>query len=135
MNYNYFELLNYPFYSNSSIDNELYGPYEGYLKGNLFKNLYSEYKDYKPNAISINSEKEELLFNINQICFAMHEINLLLDVYPDNKEMLNLYTNYQNTYNDLLKKYQENYGPIDTNSIKNEIPFSWENISFPWEVN
>ena len=35
---------------------ELYQPYEGYTKGNLFKNLYQGYKNYKPSKIKINGE-------------------------------------------------------------------------------
>ena len=135
MNYNYYEPFdNYNIPTNQNNTDSLFGSYEGYLKGNLFKNLYNEYKNYKPSIIKINSDKEELLFNLNQICFAMHELNLYLDVYPNNKQILDLYSNYQSTYNDLLNTYQEKYVPINTNSIKNSVPFSWVNTNFPWEV-
>ena len=39
--------------SNNSLD--LFSPYEGYIKGNLFKNLYQEYKNYKPSRVNVNS--------------------------------------------------------------------------------
>ena len=47
-------------------NNTLYGPYEGYIKGNLFKNLYEEYKDYQPAKLLPKSEEEEALLNLNQ---------------------------------------------------------------------
>ncbi len=121
-------------YLNYQNNNNLYGPYEGFIKGNLFKNLYNEYKNYKPINPNINSEKEELLFNLDQICFAMHELNLYLDVYPNDQNYLNLYTEYENTYNKLLYSYEQKYGPINVNNINDTTPFSWVNTKFPWEV-
>ena len=127
MNDNYY----YPF-NNQRLD--VYGPYEGYVKGNLFKNLYEEYKNYKPITINFKNEKEEELFNLNQICFAMHELNLYLDIHPNDEFALNKYTEYQDIANNLQKNYEKKYGPLNVNSINNTIPFSWINTSFPWEV-
>lgn len=135
-NYNYFDTFNETFMDQSQINNNnnLYGPYEGFLKGNLFKNLYEQYKKYKPASLKFNSLKEEALFNLNQIGFAMHELNLYLDVYPNNNNALNTFLNYKNMYNDLLKNYEEKYGPINVSSVNGNTPFSWVNTSFPWEV-
>ena len=135
MNNNYF----YPF-DNSIIDNinydnnNLYGPYEGYLKGNLFNNLYEEYKDYRPASFRFKNEKEEALFNLNQISFAMHELNLYLDIYPNDSNYINKYCELEKTYNSLLTSYEKKYGPINVNGISNTTPFSWVTNSFPWEV-
>ena len=138
-NYNYFDTFNDTFIGQdtqylSNMNNNLFGPYEGYLKGNLFKNLYQEYKNYKPASIRFNSEKEEALFNLNQIGFAMHELNLYLDVYNDNRNALNTFLNYKNMYIDLLNNYEEKYGPINVSSVNGTIPFSWVSTNFPWEV-
>ena len=70
--------------SNNSLD--LFSPYEGYIKGNLFKNLYQEYKNYRPSRLNVNSEKMEMLVNIGQMGFASHELNLYLDIYPNNRK-------------------------------------------------
>lgn len=127
MNDNYL----YPF---NNQRNELYGPYEGYIKGNLFKNLYEEYKNYKPISINFSNEKDEELFNLNQICFAMHELNLYLDIHPNDEFALYKYTEYQDIANNLQKQYEAKYGPINVDSINNNIPFSWISTNFPWEV-
>ena len=92
-------------------NNALYGPYEGYIKGNLFKNLYEEYKDYQPAKLLPKSEEEEALLNLNQMQFAMHEINLYLDVYPNDNAILN-------EYNNALKKYQKIKENVDLSSLK-----------------
>ena len=130
-NYNYFDTFNSP---NYEIINNLYGAYEGYLKGNMFKNLYEQYKSYIPATISPENEQTQDLFNLNQIGFALHDINLYLDVYPNDDQMLNVFTKYKELYNDLLTKYENKYGALYVNKVSNQIPFEWEKTSFPWEV-
>ncbi len=134
-NYNSFDNFNNTFLMQNNVSNSLYGPYEGYLKGNMFNNLYEQYKNYIPSNVKISNEKDEALFNLNQIGFAVHELNLYLDVYPDNQEALNLFSNYTRMYNQMLNDYQEKYGALKVNSVNgNSIPFAWVDSSFPWEV-
>ena len=134
-NYNYFDTFNYTFMNNDYDNmNNLYGAYEGYLKGNMFKNLYEQYKNYKPATVKPNNEQEQELFNLNQIMFAMHDLNLYLDVFPDSQEMLNIFTKYKDMYNELCMNYEKKYGPINVNKTDNKIPFKWESMKFPWEV-
>ena len=90
--------------SNNSLD--LFSPYEGYIKGNLFKNLYQEYKNYRPSRLNVNSEKMEMLVNIGQMGFASHELNLYLDNYPNNRKALELFNKYSNITNKLIKEYE-----------------------------
>lgn len=127
-NYNFYEFLN----NYNKVD--LFGAYEGYSKGNMFKNLYEDYKNYKINTIRPVNEKEQDLFNLNQIGFAMHDLNLYLDVNQDNQEMLNLFTKYKELYNDLFTQYEKKYGAICVNNVNDRIPFEWEKTKFPWEV-
>jgi len=134
-NYNYFDTFNNSFMNNIYDNNiNIYGAYEGYLKGNMFKDLYNQYMNYKPATIKPSSEQEQDLFNLNQVMFAMHDLSLYLDVYPDNQEILNLFTKYKDMYNDLCMKYEQLYGPINVNKTDNRIPFKWESTKFPWEV-
>jgi len=135
---NYFDTFNNTFV-NPNIQNNnndtLFGAYEGYLKGNLFKKLYEQYKNYNPAIIRPTSEKEQELFNLNQIGFAMHDLNLYLDVYPNDRNVLNTFMEYKRMYNDLLRNYEEKYGPINITGVEGNAPFSWVNTNFPWEVN
>ena len=118
-----------------SNDLDLYEPLEGYARGNMFKNLYDPYKNYRPQRIKINSEKEELLASIGEYSFAAHEMNLYLDVYPNNQNALNLFNKYRNQANELIAKYERKYGPLNVSSSENsKIPFAWEASSWPWEV-
>lgn len=119
---------------NTNNNNMLYGPYEGYIKGNLFKNLYEGYKNYEPAKILPKSEQEEALLNLNQIQFAMHEANLYLDVYPTDNKMMQEFNKFKSNYNNMLREYQNKYGALNINSDSiNQIPFSWEEEVWPWD--
>ena len=122
--------------SDNAMDNNaaLYGPYEGFLKGNLFSSLYIPYKNYKPAKLTPNSEYEEDLLNLNQMQFAYHELNLLLDNYPNDQDVLNLFNKYRQSFNDLLQKFEDKYGPITILSDDlNNTPWAWDNEPWPWE--
>ena len=118
--------------SNNSLD--LFSPYEGYIKGNLFKNLYQEYKNYKPSRLNVNSEKMEMLVNIGQMGFASHELNLYLDNYPNDRKALELFNKYSDMTNKLIKEYENKYGPLTVGGTREDVPFKWENEKWPWEV-
>lgn len=109
-------------------------PYEGFLKGNIFKNIYDQYKNYSPMKLSPNNEQAELLLNVDQICFIVHEINLYLDVFPDDKDMINVFNKYLLMEKEAVSKYEKKYGPLNVNSLPSNInSFTWENTSWPWE--
>ena len=116
--------------SNSS----LYGPYEGFIKGNLFGKTYMPYKNYNPAKLTPRNQYEEDLLNLNQMQFAYHELNLLLDNYPNNVEVLNLFNEYRQNFNNLLQDFESKYGPITVLSeYLNETPWRWDNEPWPWE--
>lgn len=120
---------------NSSNNLNLYEPLEGYVRGNMFKNLYDPYKNYRPQRIKINSEQEELLTSIGEYSFAAHEMNLLLYVEPNNQNALNLFNKFRKQANELMEKYERKYGPLSVNAEgMTKIPFAWEATSWPWEV-
>ena len=99
----------------------------------MFKDLYSEYKNYKPASLTPRSERENALLNLDQMHFAMHEANLYLDVYPNDANMMKNYVEFRNNYNKLLQEYQQKYGAINVNSDYLEnVPFGWEEEIWPW---
>ena len=132
--------MNYEFYNDINLLNgympyinnlELFNPYEGFLKGNAFKDQYIQYKDYKIAKINFNSEKEEMLFNISEYAFMMHEMNLYLDVHPDNREALDKFNEYRNKTNELVTQYERKYGPLMVNISDDNKSFNWIN-KWPW---
>ena len=108
--------------------------YEGYIKGNLFPDLYDQYLNYQPAKLIPNNEQAELLLNVNQTTFAAHELKLYLDIYPNDTNMIQLYNEYQKKASDAIKAYERKYGPILADSPSNTNDFSWEAYAWPWEM-
>ena len=89
---NNYQLYNYDWYSNRAQNNyyspsrnnqdNIFDPKDGFEKGNMFMNLYSQYNNYQPTNLKPRNEQEKLLFNIQSISFAAHDINLYLDTHP-----------------------------------------------------
>ena len=59
--------------NNNGTSSSLFTPEAAYNNGNLFSNLYSQYKNYKPAQLSANTEKEKLLLDIGRLSFAAHD--------------------------------------------------------------
>lgn len=112
----------------------LFDPYEGFLKGNLFRDLYDQYKNYKPARLVPNNEQAELLLNVDQLTFAAHELNLYLDNFPNDRNMIELFNKYQHMANEAIMKYEKKYGPLTVNYPSNSEMFSWQAYSWPWEM-
>ena len=117
------------------MNNNLYNPKEGFEKGNLFPKLYEQYKNYRPINPNPRTEEERLMNEIQSICFAAHELNLYLDLHPEDNTMLMLLRDYEDTARKLKNEYQNKYGPITVNGVKNENLFTWQTEKWPWERN
>ncbi len=112
---------------------KLYTPDAGFTVGNLFPDLYKPYKNYKPKELIPKNDKEKLLIEIDRNAFAAHELNLYLDLNPDNEEMLMLFNDYRKESRKLIDEYEEKYGPLtlQSNTLENN-PFLWEELDFPF---
>lgn len=108
--------------------------YEGFLRGNLFNNLYEQYKNYRPAKLIPNNEQAELLLNVDQLTFAAHELNLYLDIYPNDTNMIKLFNKYQEMAIEAIKRYENKYGPLTLSTPSNPDTFSWQAYSWPWEM-
>ena len=125
---------NYDFMNNKMINNNLTGLYTGFMRGNMFSNIYNQYRDYIPMMINPSNEKEQFLLDLNQVQFAMHDINLYLDNYPNDNMMIKEFNKNRELYLQLLEEYENRYGAINISSnILNNNPWQWNNEPWPWE--
>lgn len=112
----------------------LYSPEEGYMKGNLFPELYDQYKNYQPVMLRAKDEQSRLLLELSSVSFASHELNLYLDLHPNDESVLALFNDYRRKTNSLIDEYEMKYGPITVNSDSlNASPFLWEVDAWPFE--
>ena len=120
--------------SNMNANLNLYSPEEAYRKGNLFSDLYSQYKNYKPANLVANNDQAKLFLEMSQNAFAAHELNLYLDLHPDDNSMLALFNDYRRRTEVLKQEYENKYGPISIGSdVLVNSPSLWEEMAWPWE--
>lgn len=144
----YEQLYNAPSYNNPNINMNnkmkdqnkmfnnpgLYQPYQGFIRGNMFTNLYDPYLSSEPYEIKPINKQAEILTNIDSLGFAMIDLNLYLDIYPNDRSMIELYNQYRDQKEELIKKYEKEYGPLTTMSKElDKAPWAWDNKPWPWE--
>lgn len=132
--YNY-ENNNYnqPLFSENENPNNLYDPYNGFIRGNMFPTLYNGYK-IDPIMIQGSDEQMRLLIMLDALCFAKEDLNLYLDIYPNDKDMIALFKKYTEETEKVRADYENKYGPIFVDSLANMVyPWAWDNEPWPWE--
>lgn len=112
----------------------LYNSYNGFIRGNMFPDLYNSYKLKAPIEIKPENEQADMLTYLDGLTFALIDINLYLDTHPMDKDMISLYNRFLNEYNLVMRDYEKMYGPLTTNSesLKGD-SWSWNDSPWPWE--
>lgn len=114
--------------------NSLFDPYQGFIRGNMYKGLYDPYKLKEPYDIKPMNEQAEMLTYIDSLCFACVDLNLYLDVFPNDRSAIDLFNQYRNQKKDLIEEYESKFGPLLLNSDSlNTYPWAWDDRPWPWE--
>ena len=130
---NYQSLMPNNMAGNSQIGSVL-DSYNGFKKGNMFGSLYDPYKNYKPMELKANSEREDMLMQLQELDFALIELGLYLDVNDNDRAAIKLFNDYQMKAKELCKMYESKYGPLTFDSMQYGSTFTWDNSPWPWEV-
>ena len=127
---NWYKEFNDTFYSNNMASNQLATINLALDRGNLFNNLYEPYKNYKYNNLTATNKREELLLNVLRYDFVLTELNLYLDIYPKDRNMINLYNQYLEEKKRACFEYTKNFGPLTLDDQSNNNSWSW--LQSPW---
>ena len=115
--------------------NNLSDPKNGFLRGNMFDNLYDPYKNYKYRGLKPSNKREELLYNILMYNFVLVDLQLYLDVNPNDSNMVGLYNKYLMDKKRLCDEYEMQYGPLTMEGLNmGKNSWNWDNSPWPWEV-
>lgn len=109
--------------STDSVD--VFNYVDGFMYGNMFKNEYDPYKNYKVTKLESNCDKGDLLLKIYQYDFALNDLSLYLDLNPDDKVIYELFKKYTEEVNEYMDMYVKKYGPMELD----ESPYS----SYMWD--
>jgi len=105
---------------------------EGFLRGNIFKNEYKPYKNLTYVNIKPRNDREAKLFNVMQYTHAITDLNLYLDVHPEDRGALNLLKELIKEEENAKREYVMSYGPLNVCDTKGD-KFEWINSPWPWE--
>lgn len=77
--------------------------------------------------------QNELLKQISAYAFAEKEWNLYLDTHPTDKDALAKHKAMAEKTKELVKEYEQNFGPLTSMSALNQNCFDWITEPWPWE--
>jgi len=105
---------------------------EGFLRGNMMKDEYDPYKNYTYFKLQPENDRERLLFQLMAYSFAINDLNLYLDLHPEDQNTFALFKKYVKEKNNLEDRYTEKYGPMTITNSQGDM-FSWVKNPWPWD--
>lgn len=123
MNNNYLNLIQLYQHNNRANNNGLsfYVALDGFSKGNMDSTLYNQFQNYVPRQINQNNPLNLLM----AYQFALIDLQLYLDVRPNDTVVKELFDKYLDEYLKIKKLYEAQNGPITLASEFNKGP-SWK---------
>lgn len=112
--------------------NDFLSAKEGFLRGNLFKNEYKPYKNLTYIDIEPKNDREAKLYNVMCYRQAINDMNLYLDVHPEDSSALKYLEELIKEEENAKKEYINSYGPLNVCDTKGD-KFEWINSPWPWE--
>lgn len=78
------------------------------------------------------TDKSKMLLEIQQLDFAVTELNLFLDTHPNDEEALNMFVKTAAAAKSLRHDYVSKYGPVCVTDSADKVPFEWVDSSYNW---
>ena len=78
--------------------------------------------------------KEKLMREIQEVGFALVDLNLFLDSHPDDKLALDFFEDMQIKYAQLQADYEMEFGPLTAFDTNTEQGWTWVQSPWPWEL-
>lgn len=131
-----FGFITYDLYNgliNKEDSNKLVSLQEGFLRGNMFEEEYKPYKNYKYRKIEAKNKREEMMLEIMELSFAINDLNLYLDLCPDDEKMLAKFNDLVEKSCKLEMEYVRNYGALEVIDNSSNKKFEWICSPWPWE--
>lgn len=123
----------YDFAINLLNDNDIYNKDEALVKGNLYKDLYVPYKNYKEDKVKVYNEQDKDMLALQELCFVINDLNLYLDLHPEDNNSFKIFKDTVKSYKEKKKEYVKKCGPIDLLDKMDD--YEWTLSLFPWEDN
>lgn len=132
ISFEYFNLPMNNFNVNMDRPMDVVDPKTGLSLGNMYKDEYNPYKNYMQKRITVNNDREKMLLKIQELDFALNDLNLKLDVNPNDKDLYNLFKNYAIELKNLCEKYSKEYEVLELIKDVNG-KYTWIDEPWPWD--
>ena len=76
--------------------------------------------------------KSQLMQLINEVSFAVNDMNLHLDTHPDDKSAMEFMCDKIRIREEALKEYAMYYGPLTIATADDDCSNSWDWVMQPW---
>lgn len=116
---------------NKNITNNLFSLEEAINNGTIFKSIYVPYK--KTPKLVAENDKDIKLKKIQEYSVALMDLNLYLDIHPNDIKILQLYKKYNDEFKNLVKEFENKFYPLKTESANSTIKWEWLEGKWPWE--
>lgn len=105
---------------------------EGFIRGNIFKDEYKPYKNLTYINIEPRNDREAKLYNVMSYTQAINDMNLYLDVHPEDSNALKYLEELIKEEENAKREYVNSYGPLNICDTKGD-KFEWINSPWPWD--
>lgn len=106
-----------------------YAPRTALVRGTLFTGLDLPY-------LGMVNNKEKAVTPLTELqvtAFVIQELTLYMDTHREDKEALELLTEYQKCYEEMVRKYERSCGPLSNTSPCSREEYRWLDDPWPWE--
>ena len=81
----------------------------------------------------MTDDKKALIKMISEHQFKVLELRLFLDTHPENKQVMEKLKTACKEYMEMVKKYEEMFGPLTICGDFGDNDADWTNNPWPWE--
>ena len=84
---------------------------------------------------AMTMSRQQLLNRINEVSFAVNDMQLYLDTHPDSRRALRYMERHQEERKALLNAYARRFGPLTMDSavMSDDETWKWSQQPFPWQ--
>ena len=94
-------------------NNVLFDHEDGFMYGNMFRNEYDSYRNYRVAKLDSNTEIGKLLLKIYQYDFALNDLSLYLDLHPEDMDVYKVFKKYTEELREYVDLYEKKNGPME----------------------
>jgi spore coat protein JB len=80
-----------------------------------------------------DTQREQLLKRLSAEDFALYEVALYLDAYPQNAKALAYYAAHKQLAQALREEYESRFGPLTLYGNQDPNAWRWTQTPWPWE--